>query len=223
VSGQGEQTWEVPAEPITWMGPHTDEGTQLVYYHNPETEEKVWASVLNQRRVDAVEASATHEPEPEPEAEPVHSEPEPEPEPVRSEPEPEPVRTEATAEGAFDRLTRVTFTRAGSLGIVFRPRKDLDRFVVGRLKRGSQALKLGVLQEDLVLLSANGVQVRFSTTPQIADAIPNARPLALAFESPEATASPSGDASAAMRSSMVSARKQSTQSTGARDIWGQFD
>ena len=194
VSGVREQTWEQPAEPITWVGPHTAEGSEEVYYHNPESEEKQWASVLNQRRVEALEMGAAPEPEPEPELEP--------------ELEPEPAHSEAIEEDAFDGLTRVTFTRAGSLGIVFRPNKDLDRYVVGRLKRGSQALKLGVLQEGLVLMSANGVQIRYSTTPQIADAIPIARPLALAFESPEAAeaASPSGDASAAMRSSMRPSR-----------------
>eukprot|EP01043_Picozoa_sp_COSAG02_P043524 COSAG02_NODE_3798_length_6216_cov_2.899951_5_plen_964_part_01 len=122
---------------------------------------------------------------------------------------------DARASGEEDGTLAFTFSGSGSLGIVFKPDDELDRWYVGRTKRKSQARNLGVA-EDLVLIAIDGEQVRCSTSQPIAAAIPATRPTTLTFQHKDTgSASTGGDS---LRSSLRQSRHETildAEETGA--------
>lgn len=113
-----------------------------------------------------------------------------------------------------DASMAVTFSASGSLGVVFKPREELDRWYVARVKRKSQARTLGVV-EELVLLTIDGEQIRCSSSPAIAAAIPATRPVTLTFQRQDAVGASEGGT---LRSSLRQSRHESilvAEETGA--------
>ena len=149
-TGVRAQTWEEPAEPVTWFGPHQHE-TGVDYYHNPATGEQIWATDPKLTIKDSGSGA------------PGRKQPELEPEP---EPEPEPGKPSDDGESgdAFEAVLRrrtLKFVEPGALGIVFRPSKDVDRYVVNRVRRSTPASEAGC-QEGFVLthINARDISVR---------------------------------------------------------------